>query len=411
VRAARRYGHLTLPVTSVLSALRAATSAHASKWTADMVAAALVEGALLGGYRFLPYRSDPPSGVAKLAIVGSEVSAAKVRRAVRLAGAVLLARDLGNEPGGVLTPAEFAQRAAGVAAQAGLRAQVWDRDRIRREGLGGLLGVNRGSAQPPRLVRLDYEPDLDAPRGSVALVGKGVTFDSGGLTVKPIQMMFDMKLDMAGAAAVLAAMSVLGALACPVRVTGWLPLTDNMSGGDALRVGDVIKVRNGRTVEVINPDAEGRLLLADALSLAAEQKPDAIVDLATLTDTVAMAAGRRYAGLSANHSGWQAQVSAAAARAGELVWPMPVNEADRRRLDSKVADLINCPHYKYGQSTLAALFLSEFVPASIAWAHLDIAGPAVSEEDDGIWSAGATGFGVRTLVELLCGYQPPASVC
>jgi leucyl aminopeptidase len=212
---------------------------------------------------------------------------------------------------------------------------------------------------------------------------------------------------MAGAAAVLGAMSALSELDCAVRVVGWLLLTDNMSGGDATRIGDVLRMRNGTTVEVINADAEGRLLLADGLALAAEDGPDAMVDVATLTDTVGMAVGRRVTGLAGNHAGWQAQVADAAAAAGEMVWPLPLDGVDRRRLDSKIADLVNAPQYRYGQSALAALFLREFVPAGLPWAHLDIAGPAVCEEEEGVWVAGATGVGVRTLIELAGRYRRP----
>ncbi|MGE5827979.1 MAG: M17 family metallopeptidase [Micromonosporaceae bacterium] len=326
-------------------------------------------------------------------------------RAVRLAAGVTLARDLGNEPGGTLTPAALAERAAEVATSSGLAFEMWDRDRIVTERLGGLLGVNRGSTQPPRLVKLTWSPD--SPQGTVALVGKGVTFDSGGLTIKPIEMMFDMKLDMAGVGAVLGAMSVLRDLNAPVRVVGWLPMTDNMSGGDATRIGDVLRIRNGTTVEITNADAEGRLLLADGLSLAVEEAPDAIVDLATLTDTVPMAVGRRVAGLFGNHDGWRNQVVAAAARAGEQVCPLPLDGVERRKLDSKIADLVNTPNQRYGQSAVAALFLRQFVPDSVPWAHLDIAGPAFCEDDEGVWASGATGYGVRTLAELICAYEPP----
>jgi leucyl aminopeptidase len=362
----------------------------------------VVEASLLGLYRFTAYKSAvEPDALEQLVVVWPAGSAdGAVGRAGIVAEAVRLARDLGNEPGGSLTPTAFAHRASAVAAGAGLACEVWDLDRITAEGLGGLLGVNRGSDEPPRLVRLAHEP-LD-PTGTVALVGKGVTFDSGGLTLKPNSMMVDMKIDMAGAGAVLGAMAALPALGCRARVVGWLPLTDNMSGGDATRLGDVLRTRSGTTVEVRNADAEGRLILADAIALAAEEEPDAVVDVATLTDAVPMAVGRRYAGLAGNDDGWVAEVRAAAERAGELVWTMPLDGVDRRMLDSKVADLVNATGNRYGQSAVAALFLREFVPAGIAWAHLDVNGPAFCDEDDGDWTAGATGFGVRTLIELAC---------
>ena len=373
---------------------------------------AAVEGFRLGGYPFPRYRAQAhPARTERPAVStptpadATEATEATeaLRRAGRVADAVELARDLGNEPGGILTPVAFADRMVDVAAERGLSCTVWDERRIADERLGGLLGVSRGSTQPPRLVIVTHEPSQ--PAGSVALVGKGVTFDAGGLSLKPNKMMLPMKIDMAGAAAVFAAMSALPALGCPVRVAGYLPLTDNMPGGDATRLGDVLRIRNGTTVEVRNADAEGRLMLADALALAAESGPDAIVDIATLTGALSMAVGNRFAGLAGSHAGWTEQVGAAAARAGEPVWPLPI-DADRKELRSKIADLVNVNGRPSGQSSLAALFLRQFVPAGIPWAHLDINGPAFSDEDDGELTAGATGFGVRTLLELLCNPAP-----
>jgi leucyl aminopeptidase len=388
--------------------------AAASDSVASAAAArAVAEGFLLAGYRFRRYKSgddgDAPATerVDVIGPAGAEVEAA-LGAGQRVVAAVALARDLGNEPGGALTPPAFAGRAAQVAASTGLTCEVWDEHRIAAERLGGLLGVSRGSTQPPRLVVLGFEPDQpDEPAGTVALVGKGVTFDSGGLTLKPTKMMLEMKIDMAGAAAVLGTMSTLRDLGCPARVVGWLPLTDNMGGGDATRIGDVLRARNGTTIEVHNADAEGRLILADGLALACESRPDAVVDVATLTLAVSMAVGRRHAGLMGNHDGWLGQVRDAAARAGEAVWSLPMPDDLRPQLDSKVADLVNVAGHQYGQTVLGALFLREFVADGIPWAHLDIAGPAFSENDDGEWAAGATGFGVRTLVELLGAYRRP----
>lgn len=362
--------------------------------------AAVAEGLLLGGYRFTTYKTSAEPCPDRIdLILDGPAEPGVLDRVRRRVDGVLLARDLGNEPGGVLTPAVFADRAAEVATGNGLRCEIWDQDRIAAERLGGLLGVSRGSAQPPRLVVLRYEPA--EPRGTVALVGKGVTFDSGGLTLKTTPMMLKMKIDMAGAAAVLGACSVLRDLDVRVRVLAWLPLTDNMSGGDATRLGDVLRTRDGTTVEVRNADAEGRLILADGLALASEAAPDAIIDVATLTDGIPVAIGGRYAGLAGNHAGWIDQVAAAADRAGELVWRLPLNDLDRKLLDSKIADLVNEPGKRYGQSASAALFLREFVRPDLPWAHLDMAGPAFAEEDDGEWTAGATGYGVLTLTELL----------
>jgi leucyl aminopeptidase len=386
---------------------RVAAMVPDGRLTPDAAAGAIAEGFLLGGYRFVKYKTDhTPALTARLDLVVDGGVTAATRSAIAwaqdCAAAVLLGRDLGNEPGGTLTPAAFADIAVAVAGRCGLGCQVWDADRIAAAGLGGLLGVSRGSARPPRLVRLEYLPQRAADV-TVALVGKGVTFDSGGLNLKPGKMMLDMKLDMAGAAAVLAAMSALGAAGCPVRVVGWLPLADNMPGGDATRIGDVLRTRNGTTVEVRNTDAEGRLLLADGLALAGEEHPAAIVDLATLTDAVPMAVGRRYAGLVSSDAAWLARVSAAAQRAGEHVWPLPLPGQQDPRLRSKVADLVNATGERYGQSVSAAMFLREFVPAGIPWAHIDMAGPVVSDRDDGEFACGATGFGVRTLIELLRG--------
>jgi leucyl aminopeptidase len=300
----------------------------------------------------------------------------------------------------VLTPRAFAARAAEVAAGSGLICEVWEPDQIAAQRLGGLLGVSRGSLEPPRLVRLAYRP-ADYQR-RIALVGKGVTFDAGGMSLKPTAQLVDMKADMAGAAAVLAAMSVLGALDCPVAVDGWLPLTENMINADPIRVGDVLTMRDGTTVEVRNADAEGRLILADALILAAESRPDAIIDIATLTDAAAVALGRKIAAVMGTDDRLTGRLRDAGHRAGEPIWPLPLPDGYRRQLASRVADLVNyTTGTRHGTALLAGLFLREFVPAGTPWAHLDIQGTALCDADDGEWVTGGTGFGVRTLVELL----------
>ena len=289
------------------------------------VAQAIAEGIVLGAYRYLELKSDPePNCIASLLVVGKggkRVGAA-LERGRAIAEAVCIARDLVNEPGGTLTPSAFAARAEELAASGGFSAEVLDRAAIEDYKLGGLLGVNRGSDEEPRFVKLAWE--AERPRATVALVGKGITFDSGGLSLKPTDSMVGMKGDMAGAAAVLAAFSALDVVRPPVRVLGFLPLTDNMPGGDATRVGDVLRIRNGTTVEVLNTDAEGRLVLADALSLAGEAEPDAIVDLATLTGACMVALGSGIAGLMGNHDGFVDQVRAAADEAGEPVWALPL---------------------------------------------------------------------------------------
>jgi len=370
-------------------------------------AQAVAEGATLAAYRFTKYKNQAkPSKLESLVIVGR---GAKVQsgadRGARIAAAVALARDLVNEPAGAMTPSRLAEVATEIAEREGLGVTVLDEVAIANEGLGGLQGVAQGSDQPPRLIELVYDPP--GARGTVALVGKGITFDSGGLSLKTADGMETMKTDMSGAAAVLATMSVLPALAPKVKVIGILPTTENMPSGTAIKPGDVLKIRNGKTVEVLNTDAEGRLVLADGLSLAVEAGVDAIVDLATLTGACMVALGRNIAGLMGNNDVWVEQVGNAAERASEKVWPLPLPDEYRKKIDSEVADIKNTGGDRYGGALTAGLFLKEFV-GDVPWAHLDIAGPARSEEDDAYTPKGASGFGVRTLVELLTRYRRPA---
>ncbi|MPY94256.1 MAG: leucyl aminopeptidase, partial [Acidimicrobiia bacterium] len=324
-----------------------------------------------------------------------------------VAEAVLWARDKVNEPGGSLTPRALGKAAAELAEGAGVEVEVRGRKAIGKLKLGGLLGVNRGSAQPPRLIELRYRPEGPS-RGTVALVGKGITFDSGGLSLKTAQGMMTMKSDMGGAAAVIAATVAAARLGLDVEVRAWVPTTDNMTGPDATRPGDVLRMRNGKTVEVLNTDAEGRLILADGLCLASEARPDALVDLATLTGAAKTALGSRIAGLMGNSDGWLSQVEAAGAATGEKVWRLPLPTEYRKSLDSPVADLKNIAGGDVGAGALvAALVLAEFVEPEVPWAHLDIAGPSWAEGDDGDLTRGGTGFGVRLLVDLLERFEPP----
>ncbi|TMK89061.1 MAG: leucyl aminopeptidase [Actinobacteria bacterium] len=373
-----------------------------------IAAQALAEGAVLGAYRFTKYKNEAkPSKLESLVLVGR---GAKVQtgadRGARIADAVALARNLVNEPAGAMTPSRLADVATEIAEREGLAVTVLDEVAIANEGLGGLQGVAQGSAQPPRLIELVYDPP--GARGTIALVGKGITFDSGGLSLKTADGMETMKTDMSGAAAVLATMSVLPALAPKVKVIGILPTTENMPSGTAIKPGDVLKIRNGKTVEVLNTDAEGRLVLADGLSLAVEAGVDVIVDLATLTGACMIALGRTIAGLMGNNDAWVEQVGDAAERAGEKVWPLPLPADYRKKIDSEVADIKNTGGDRYGGALTAGLFLKEFV-ADVPWAHLDIAGPARSEEDDAYTPKGASGFGVRTLVELVTRYRRPSA--
>jgi leucyl aminopeptidase len=398
-RAARRQTHLAADVLDGLP----------DRLDRSAVAQALVEGVLLGSYRYTALKSDPePTHIESFTVVGkggARVEAALTRgRAV--GEAVRLARDLVNQPGGTLTPTAFATRAEELADLRGFEVQVLDRAAIEAEKLGGLLGVNRGSTEEPRFVKLTWEPEGKA-KATVALVGKGITFDSGGLSLKTSDSMIGMKGDMAGAAAVLATFTALGAVQPPVRVRGYLPLTDNMPGGDATRVGDVLRIRNGTTVEVLNTDAEGRLVLADALSLATEDEPDAIVDLATLTGACMVALGTKIAGLMGTDETFAAQVQAAADAEGEPLWRLPLPSEMRAELDSDVADIKNVADKRWGGASIAGVFLQEFVSDDIPWVHLDIAGPADSPDDDALTRKGGTGFGVRTLLRLLADYSGP----
>ncbi len=290
-----------------------------------------------------------------------------------------------------------------VAAERRLTIEVLDEVEMTELGLGGMLGVNKGSTEPPRLIKLTYTPRR--PTATVALVGKGVMYDSGGISLKPSDGMHVlMKMDMTGAAVVLATMSLLPVLKPKVKVVGFLCCTDNMPSGSAMKLGDVLKIRNGKTVEIHNTDAEGRLVLADGLSLAVEDGADAIVDIATLTGAVMGALGRKVAGVLGNDQPWVDEVLAAAGRTGERAWQLPLVDDYRKLLDSNVADLKNVGG-PYGGAIIAGLFLREFV-GEVPWAHLDIAGVMDSDADEGIFSKGATAYGVRLLADLLTHFQP-----
>jgi len=362
-------------------------------------AAAVTEGFILAQYRFDKYRSEPrPAKTERLRYLG-EGAAAAVEAAARArtgVDAVMLARDLVNEPAAGKSPEIMAGLASEIGRRAGITVTILDEEQILAEGLGGLLGVSAGAHRPPRLVRFDYAPD--GATSFLAMVGKGIVFDSGGLSLKQAQGMESMKTDMSGAAAVFGAVQAIAMLGIPVRVLGVTPLTENMPGGGALRPGDVLRVRNGKTIEVLNTDAEGRLVLADGLALAAEAEPDLIVDLATLTGACHVALGDKIAGAWSNHQETLDVVLGAAARVGERVWPMPLPEDYRKNIDSDIADMKNTGP-RYGGAINAALLLKEFV-GEIPWVHLDIAGPARWPEDEHYQTKGGSGFGVRTLVAL-----------
>ena len=368
----------------------------------------LAEGIALGCYDYNEYKSEPAKEPLKtVSLVGttSKRAQASVDKGLAIAAAVNQARDFVNEPGGSLTPERFANEAKRIARQPGLSIKVLGLAEVKKAKLGGLLGVNRGSDLPPRLVEMTYK---SAKKGAptIALVGKGITFDSGGLSIKNTAGMATMKCDMGGGAAVIAAMSALPTLAPDVNVKAWVPMTDNMLGGDATRMGDVLKIRNGKTVEVLNTDAEGRLVLADGLSLASEAKPDAVIDLATLTGAAMVSLGKDYSALMSNNDAFAAQVEAAAADAAELTWRLPLPARYRSMLDSPIADMKNVAG-PYAGSITAALFLQEFVTEGLPWAHLDIAGPAFSDTVQETGPKGGTGYGVRTLLSLIANFTKP----
>ncbi len=361
---------------------------------------AVLEGLLLSQYRFEKYRTEKkPSRVERITLVAADEAAiaGAARRASVTADAVNLARDLINEPPAAKSPSTLVEVARGIADAGGLDITVFEPDQFEQERFGGLMGVAAGSHQPAAMIVLRHEPA--DPQGFIGIVGKGIVFDSGGLSLKPPSGMETMKTDMSGAAVVLATMQAIAALELPVRVVGVAPVTENMPGGGAQRPGDVLTPRNGKTVEVLNTDAEGRLVLADALSLVAEEEPDLIVDAATLTGACPVALGEKIAGLWGNTDQAIDQVRVAADEAGEAVWHMPLPGYYRKNIDSDVADMKNTGP-RYGGSINAALFLKEFV-ADVPWVHLDIAGPARWPDDEHYQVKGGSGFGVRTLVKLI----------
>lgn len=361
----------------------------------DGAVESVVLGYLLGAYRFDTYKSDStPSKNTRLSLAGG-ADPDQIDAAATVAAGVCLARDLVNEPAVSKAPAALAARAA-AAMPDSVSVEILDEDQCRERGFGGLLSVNAGADNPPRMVLLTYEPE--GAQRFVTFVGKGIVFDSGGLSIKPANMMEEMKTDMAGAAAVFGAVKAIAELGLPVKVVGITPLTENMTGGSATRPGDVLRAYNGKTIEVLNTDAEGRLVLADGLSLAAEMEPDLIVDIATLTGAAKVALGTSIAALFGNDEGAVDDVAAAAAFAGEQVWRMPLERSYRSVIDSTIADMKNTGD-RYGGAIYAALLLDEFVGGR-PWAHLDIAGPARASKDEHYITKGGTGFGVRTLVAL-----------
>ena len=377
----------------------------------DAAAQAMVEGVLLARYRYRAFRGQPGEAILEhLAIVSDGARQGAITAGIKhgrlTAEAAQVARDLANTPPMHLSATRMAEVARVIATERGLEIEVYDNDALLELGCGGLLGVNAGSAEPARMVKLTYRP-AGEPTGHLALVGKGIMYDAGGLSLKPSDAMHAaMKLDMSGAAAVLGAMSALRDLGCGALVTGYLMCTDNMPSGTAMRLGDVITMRGGTTVEVVNTDAEGRLVMADAIALAVEDEVDAIVTIATLTGAAMRTFGTALAAVLGNNDDLVAQLTAAGAAADEPVWRLPLVPKYRQKLHSAIADIKNLGGENAGTIT-AGLFLEAFV-AGTPFGHLDICGPMMTDTDDGWRSTGATAFGTRLLVELALGFAKPA---
>jgi leucyl aminopeptidase len=365
---------------------------------------AVALGALLGRYTFTRYRNGANNGMANNGTAGpdlivlSSVGAAAGRAPV-LADAMTLVRDLINTSPADLYPETFAAEAQRVAVATGLEIEVLDHVALAGGGYGGLTGVGQGSVHPPRLVRLAYRhPEATK---TVVFAGKGITFDSGGLSLKPPKAMEAMKSDMGGAAAVLGALQAIAALKPVVNAVGYLAMAENMPGGSAQRPSDVITIFGGKTVEVLNTDAEGRLVLADVLARSAQDSPDLLIDVATLTGAQLVALGPRISGVMGSDDEVAGAIAETARRAGEQAWPMPLPEDLRKGLDSAVADIANVAGERFGGMLVAGLFLKEFVPDGVRWAHVDIAGPAFHEgEPYGYTPKGGTGAAVRMLVQV-----------
>ncbi len=370
---------------------------------------AQVEGVLLGLYSFRKYQHSPENdsngrGVSEVRIVTTNAHAQQhdydeaVHKGIAMAEATNFARDLVNEPPNVLTPTELANRASAMAKQFGLECEVLERPQMEELGMGGLLGVAQGSAEPPQFIILRYHGALHSTEKGLALVGKGITFDTGGISLKPAERMHEMKGDMAGAAAVISAMQVIAALKPAINVTALVSSTENMPSGTAYRPGDILRIMNGKTIEIVNTDAEGRLVLADALSYAVKEGLSPIVDVATLTGGVVVALGSVNVGMFCNNEELSEEIIAAGKAEGEKYWPMPLDDEYKDYIKSEIAD-IKQTGGRYASSVTAAKILEHFV-GDAQWAHLDIAGVDYIDNKTAYQEKGATGYAVRTLAEL-----------
>jgi len=365
---------------------------------------ALAEGVMLGAYEFIKYKTKngAESGIERAVIVSKDAARRRfeqeIARAKALADSISLVRDMVNEPPLYMTPSKIADTASAVAREGGMKCEIFDLEEIKRRGMGGLAAVTSGSTEPPRFIHLTYEP-RGKYKTTLAVVGKGITFDSGGLCIKPADSMRTMKMDMAGAAAVLGIMKAVARLKPSVKIHGLISSCENMTGPAAYKPDDVIRAYNGKTIEVINTDAEGRIVLSDALSYAVHLKADEIVDLATLTGACMVGLGTYTAGLMGNNQKLIDRILKAAGCAGEKVWQLPMDDELRPEVRSDVADMKNAGS-RWGGAITAAMFLENFV-GDTPWAHIDIAGPAYNEKDSAWNPRGGTGFGVRTVVSYI----------
>lgn len=362
----------------------------------------LAEAVGLCSYTFDKYKKkDDDKSFSLREVTISSLSQDKAEDGAKYAASQVYTRELANEPGNVINPQTLAERAEVLAAELGIECEVWDEKRLEQERMGALLAVGQGSATPPRLIHLVYRHKK--AKKKAVIVGKGITFDSGGLDIKPAEFMKTMKGDKSGACNVLGIMKGIAELEAKIEVHGIIAAAENMPSGTSYRPDDIIRARNGKTIQIDNTDAEGRLILADALCLASEMKPDVIIDMATLTGACAIALGNWTAGLFSRDDDLAEALLCSAARRGERLWRMPAeDEHIAETTKSPFADLTNSGK-RYGGATFAAIFLGEFVEKGIPWAHLDIAGVDFYEKEWGVYSKGASGFGVRTCLDYLTG--------
>jgi leucyl aminopeptidase len=386
-----------------------ALALHSEEWNInpDNSIRATVEGALLGLYTFKKYKQTNTNrnerGITRINLLANNANEAMldlaVNQGIALAEATNFARDLVNEPPNVLTPSELANRASAMARQFGLECEILDRPEMQELGMGGLLGVAQGSVEPPKFIILRYRGVPQSEDKGIALVGKGITFDTGGISLKSAERMHEMKGDMAGAAAVIGAMYAIAALKPAINVTALVPTTENMPSGTAYRPGDILRIMNGKTIEIVNTDAEGRLVLADALSYAVKEGLSPIIDVATLTGGIVIALGSVMSGMFCNDEKLGNEIIAAGQIAGEKFWPMPLDDEYKEAIQSDIAD-IKQTGGKYASAATAAKILEQFV-GNAQWAHLDIAGTDFIDTKKPYQEHGATGVAVRTLAEFV----------